>query len=60
MFKKFSINQMKIIIFSNYLIVKKKKWENLTKNFNSNILQTWEYGNYKRLFFVKSSRIFNI
>lgn len=35
----------------------KKKWENLTKNFNSNILQTWEYGNYKsKLLFVKSSR----
>ena len=36
----------------------KKEWEYLTKDFPFNILQTWEFGNFKSsLFFVKAKRI---
>ena len=41
----------------------KEKWEILEENYNSNILQTWEFGNFKnKNIFVKTKRytIFDI
>ncbi len=38
----------------------KKEWNNLHKNFNSNILQTWEFGNFKKRFFFANLKRFII
>lgn len=38
----------------------KKKWQKLNDNYDTNILQTWEYGNFKSSNLLKKSRRFSI